>query len=799
MKTVQKTKMMILMLLSVFLLMGNETISGATLTVTSPNGGESLLAGAATTVTWTSDVTGNVRITLLKSDLQIMVIAAGTPNDGTQTWNIPATFISGNDFKVKIASCLDPTVFDVSDDIFTITGNSGGTIAVVSPNGGETFTAGTLNNITWTSDVTGNVRISLLKAGAHYAMISFSTPNDGVFEWLIPARLAAGSEYSVKIASVTFPTLFDVSDAAFSITPGGGTFVTVLSPNGGETFDVGATMPITWTSDVTGYLRISLQKGGVDLMLISAKTVNDGSFDWLIPATVPTGTDYSVKICYCLNTVVSDVSDAPFTINGTGGSTIAVISPNGGETFTAGTTNAITWSSDITGNVRISLLKAGAHYSLISSSTPNDGSFDWLIPSGLAAGTEYTVKIASAVTPLLFDVSDANFSVVAGGGTTVTVTAPNGGESFAAGSTCPITWTSDVTGFLRISLQKNGVDYMLISAQTVNDGSFDWLIPATIASGTDYTVKICYCLNPVISDVSDAAFEITGGSGSTVAVVSPNGGETFTAGTTNAITWSSDITGNVRITLLKAGLHYALISSSTSNDGSFDWLVPARLAAGSEYSVKVASAANYLLFDVSDAYFAVVPGGGTIVTVITPNGGEAIVRGTSYDVTWTSDITGNVRITLLNGGVQVGLISACTPNDGSFAWLVPAGITAGTDYTVKIGSCLNTALFDVSDASFAIVESDAGTIKTNLKTSTITEEEQPVLSLYPNPASEVLNIVANGTISHVWVLNSLGQTVFETIVNSSQFQLDVNEMIPDMYFVTIETEGTITTHKVFVK
>jgi len=606
MKTVQKTKMMILMLLSVFLLMGNETISGATLTVTSPNGGESLVAGAATQVTWTSDVTGNVRITLLKSDLQIMVIAAGTPNDGTQTWNIPATIFSGNDFKVKIASCLDPTVFDASDDIFTITGNSSGTIAVVSPNGGETFTAGTLNNITWTSDVTGNVRISLLKAGAHYAMISFSTPNDGVFEWLIPARLAAGNEYSVKIASVTFPALFDVSDAAFSITPGGGTFVTVLSPNGGETFDVGATMPITWTSDVTGYLRISLQKGGVDLMLISAKTVNDGSFDWLIPATVPTGTDYSVKICYCLNTVVTDVSDAPFTINGTGGSTIAVISPNGGETLTAGTTNAITWSSDITGNVRITLLKAGLHYALISSSTPNDGSYDWTIPSRLAAGAEYSIKIASAATPLLFDVSDAYFSVVAGGGTFVTVIAPNGGETFVAAAVCPVTWTSDVTGFLRLSLQKAGVDYMLISGHTLNDGAFDWLIPETLVPGDDYTVKISYCFNPVVSDVSDAAF--------------------------------------------------------------------------------------------------------------------------------------------------------------------------------------------------TIAATDAGDPKSNLKTSTIESKDYaPVVSLYPNPVSEKLNISANGNINHVWVLNSLGQTVFETSVNASDFQLDVNEFNPDVYFVRVETEGTVTTHKVFVK
>lgn len=800
MKSVKMTKIMTSMLLSVFMLMGILTASGATLSVVSPNGGESLVAGTTTEITWTSDVTGNVRITLLKSDLQMLVIAAGTPNDGTQTWSIPETFLSGSDYKVKVASCLDPTVFDQSDDFFTINGNSGGTLAVVSPNGGEVFTAGTVNNITWTSDLTGNLRITLLKAGLHYALISSSTPNDGAFEWSVPARLATGTNYSVKIASVTYPSLFDLSDGTFTVNPGGGTYITVLSPNGGETFATGSVLPISWMSDVTGYLRLSLQKGGTDVMLISAKTLNDGSFDWTIPATLPSGADYTVKILYGFNPEIFDVSDATFEITGGIGSTVTVVAPNGGETFTAGTTNPIAWTSDLTGNVKITLLKAGLHYALISLSTPNDGSFDWLLPSRLAAGSDYAVKIASVDSPLVYDISDATFNVAAGGGSNVTVVTPNGGESFASGSVCPVTWTSDVTGFLRLSLQKAGVDYMLISAQTVNDGTFDWTIPQTIAAGNDYTVKISSCLNPALSDVSDAAFEITGGSGSTITVLAPNGGETITSGTLSTIAWNSDVTGNVRITLLKAGAHYALISAGTPNDGSFDWNVPIGLAAGSEYAVKIASVTNPLVFDASDNYFSVVQGTtGTTVTLTAPNGGETFVLGTSNDITWTSDITGNVRITLLKGGVQVATLAFGTPNDGLYTWTVSQTLLPGTDYTVKVGSCINPLVFDESDAPFAIAESDGGSSKSELKTSILEDNNQPTLSLYPNPANEVLNISSGTTITHIWVMNSLGQTVFETPLNTTQFQLDVNEMTPDMYFVRIESEETFTTHKIFIK
>jgi hypothetical protein len=679
------------------------------------------------------------------------------------------------------------------------------TVTVTSPNGGETWTAGTTNTITWTSDIIGNVRIALLKSGVQYALISFGTPNDGGFDWLVPAGMAAGTEYTVKVSSCTNAlTIYDVSDANFSIIGGGGSTLTLTAPNGGESWAAGTTNTITWTSDIIGNVRITLLKGGIQYSLIASAIPNTGSRDWLIPAGLVSGTDYTVKISSCTNILLTDVSDANFSITGGSGSTVAVVSPNGGETFTAGTTNTITWTSDIIGNVRISLLKGGLQYCLISSATTNDGSFDWLIPAGLLAGTEYSVKVASSTNPFLFDVSDAYFTIVAGGGTSVVVTAPNGGEEFAAGTTSTITWTSDVTGYLRLMLVKGGVDFALISAKTTNDGTFDWAIPAGMVSGTDFTVKISSCLNTAITDVSDANFSITGGSGSSVAVLSPNGGETFTAGTTNTLTWTSDIVGNVRISLLKGGLHYALISSGTPNDGSFDWMIPGRLAVGTEYTVKVASSAYPLIFDVSDAPFSVIAGGGSTLTLTSPNGGELLTAGTTSTITWTSDIVGNVSLSLLKGGVRFAFIAGAIPNSGSFNWLIPAGIVAGEDFTVKISSCTIGFLTDVSDAVFSIVPPanvNSGITQNSDFKSSITDQinASPVLSLYPNPAVDVLNVVSDREMNHVWMLNNLGQIVFEDASNSSQLQLNVREFNKGIYFVKIEADGICTTHKVVLK
>ncbi len=385
--------------------------------------------------------------------------------------------------------------------------------------------------------------------------------------------------------------------------------VSVTSPNGGELWTAGTTNTITWTSDVTTKLKIVLLKNGVQYSVIAAFVTNTGSFNWIIPAAIINGTNYSVKIYSCINTTITDESDANFTISGGSGSTLAVVSPNGGETYTAGTTNTITWTSEVIGNVRILLMKNGIQKALIASAAPNTGSFAWLIPAGMLAGTDYTVKVISISNPTISDLSNATFSIIAGGGTMVTLTSPNGGEIWTAGTTNLITWNSDVTGNLRIVLLKNGIQYSVIAGFLPNTGSYSWTLPATIINGTDYSVKISSCINTTISDISDSTFSITGGSGSTLAVVSPNGGETYTVGTTNTITWTSDIVGNVRILLLKNGVQRCLIASSAANSGSFDWMIPSCVLAGTDYAVKIVSVSNPSIFDISDLTFSIILSG----------------------------------------------------------------------------------------------------------------------------------------------------------------------------------------------
>jgi hypothetical protein len=92
------------------------------ITVVSPNGGESWLAGTSNTITWTSNISDDVKIELYKGGNIFYTIANSTSNAGNYLWTIPDTLHSGNDFKVKITSVLDSSITDYSDSGFVALG-----------------------------------------------------------------------------------------------------------------------------------------------------------------------------------------------------------------------------------------------------------------------------------------------------------------------------------------------------------------------------------------------------------------------------------------------------------------------------------------------------------------------------------------------------------------------------------------------------------------------------------------------------------------------------------------------------
>lgn len=280
----------------------------------------------------------------------------------------------------------------------------------------------------------------------------------------------------------------------------------VKSPNGGENWTRGTTHTIKWnhTGDIGSNVKLELFKGSKLSRTISSSTSNDGSYSWHIPLSQVSDNNYKVKITSKSNSLYTDISDNNFTIRNP---SITVVSPNGGENWTRGTTHTIKWNhiGNIGSNVKIELFRRNKLSSTISSSTSNDGSYSWHIPSSQLLDSNYTIKVTSNSHSSYTDISDNSFTIR---NPSITVISPNGGEDWATEQTSIIKWnrTGNTGSYVKIELFRGSTLELIISSSTPNNGSYIWHIPYETGL---FKIKITSKSNPLYTDASDDDFRIT--------------------------------------------------------------------------------------------------------------------------------------------------------------------------------------------------------------------------------------------------------------------------------------------------
>lgn len=93
------------------------------------------------------------------------------------------------------------------------------------------------------------------------------------------------------------------------------------------------------------------------------------------------------------------------------------------------------------------------------------------------------------------------------------------------------------------------------------------------------------------------------------------------------------------------------------------------------------------------------------VQVSAPNGGEAWQRGLPYFVQWNDDLGENVNIDLYKAGAFLRNVATNVPSTGAYKWSIPYSLlTPGSDYSIRISSATNSALFGASSQPFSIVD-----------------------------------------------------------------------------------------------
>ena len=173
-------------------------------------------------------------------------------------------------------------------DLFAVTVTTPA-ITVTAPAAGANWRAGTLHAITWTKAgiMDANVRIELFKGGVKALDIAASTPNDGSYDWTVPATLADGGNYAVRVTTVDGAVTDDSGLFTIFSVP----TLTVTAPAAGAVWKRTIMYNILWTRTGTqgSLVKISLYRRGVLKLTIVSSTANDGVHPWKVPATLTRG------------------------------------------------------------------------------------------------------------------------------------------------------------------------------------------------------------------------------------------------------------------------------------------------------------------------------------------------------------------------------------------------------------------------------------------------------------------------------------------------------------------------------
>jgi len=524
--------------------------------------------------------------------------------------------------------------------------------------GGSTFATGTVYAISDDSEAEGNFRTSFYDADYIGTDIPLA-PTDIIG---IPNSRTDG-EYITSRSSA------DLIENA--VPPA----IIVLSPNGGEIWEQGETYDITWGNiNFTGNVNVNITKAPFTNISLAANIANTGSWSWTIPEAFATG-DYKIKVTGVTPGDPFDSSDETFAISEPLPDPVIVI-------------NEIMYNP--------------------ATSLGNDADYEYLElynNSGFAVDITGW-SIATAIT----------YTFEAG---TVMAT-----DSYLVIALKPDTiiahyGINNVVGPFSGGLNNTGEPVELKDAfgnlhdiVTYADGG-DW------PSEPDGSGPSLELLDPDLDNSLpenwSASFVNDGTPGmqnsvfgaEILTLVTPNGGETFEQGSSQEITWTYiGFTGELMIKLIDVILEdtTTLATNVPVEFGLWDWEVASDLTPGENYKIMIAEVGDGEPMDESDAVFTVVEVIVPVITLTSPNGGEAWAQGTAHDISWTSGFfEGDVKIELNDGAKALTLIEDSIPvANGTFTWDIPGDLATGDNYTIVVSGMVPGEPTDESDAPFSI-------------------------------------------------------------------------------------------------
>ena len=540
--------------------------------------------------------------------------------------------------------------------------------------------------------------------------------------------------------------------------------ITVLSPNGGESWVKGTTQTIKWQEITTcggGNPPVGMpcRVSSYDLKLVGtqpssgivvfpgfpvytiAKSVSDSSYSWSIGKIIDSNTiipdgSYTIQVCQS-GTTTCDSSDSYFKI--TTGATGKV--PPCGKYGDVDSDGLIT-SADVE-IIRLHILNTRLmnEEQRARADVSGDGlisTLDITTINGYLVGTLATFPVCTKPS--------------------ITVLAPNGGEHYAPNSIIPVSYSgnrlsNEIHVYLYSSIDGNvahysefyGVNHGTGTGKGVLSFDINKYKTANVIKDGQYKVTLCdektdSPLTPgkPLCDSSDSFFTITAPVMTNAEIITaleaavrahPCNFLTFSQGTCDL---NFDFNGDNRVDVSDENTMRNIL---TLSDSQFDTVYKKIMAAIDARMGLTSGSTNYESnFDVnrnggigqddktriSGAMIGsrVYPPTPPSITVLSPNGGEVWPVGSTQVINWNNTSGGPVNLTLSNylacwtatpacGAPAVLYQLANSVSGSSYNWTTGKTASGGDipagEYKVTVSSATNGSVMDQSDSAFTII------------------------------------------------------------------------------------------------
>lgn len=610
-------------------------------------------------------------------------------------------------------------------DIGADEGNfNGGGLTVVAPNGGEVYLGGTPITIQFNANRAMSARVDFSSDnGLSWTPVSTVNPTvNGTNSFSYTTPDIATNIARIRVVNTANPIEGDTSNGTFRLVQ---PTITVISPNGGETFYQGDVMPISWRStDIPTDKRVMLEyslDNGANWSLLGTNLVSNNSpsvntFDWTIPAIRSTQALVRVTM---LDKPISDQSDRVFQIL----KAMNLMAPNGGEQWFVGDREWIKWKVNRIDRLTIEIsTNNGATWSELAWRVfgPLDS---LLITVPNTPTTQALVRIVNSDQPTFFEVSAAPFSIIR---PIIQLIAPNGGEKYEMGESVDVMWTATNTGTLKLEYF-DGIRWSTIATGINSASGFYTFTPPAFPTRLA-RVRLTDEVRPSYSDQSDQTFEIMESPG--IQIFTPSQDEVLMKGSTYEITWGATRVDRVNIEYSPSGgsggSWQRIASNVLASQSRFSWTVPSALTSTGKIRILEVGGPAYA----ESGVFSIVEPVAS-VRVLRPNGGEVYTSGDPIIVSWTSALVATVSLQYTSdGGASwrpVPGAGSLPATPGSFVWTEALAPSPG--YRVRV---IGGAILDDSDNNFTIVRAIV-----------------PSLSLlYPNGGE---NVAVDSVIDVTWI------------------------------------------------